>query len=217
MERQALIFDFDGVIADTESLQVSYRKKQFAQAGLVFDVEAYKRIIGTNSQTNYSSTRIFAEAIGRPQDEELIRRETRREIMKEVRRQGPMPGVLLQLENAKAMGLYCAVGSSSDAEWVLGNLRGLGLESFFDVVVTFGPKLPPKPAPDIYLQVLERLQIKANNALVIEDSYNGLLAAHRAGIPAVAIPGKFTSEMDFSLATEILGSLTDLDLNKYFS
>ena len=74
-----------------------------------------------------------------------------------------------------------------------------------------------KPEPDIFLKVLENLAVPAGRALVLEDSYNGILAAQRAGIRAVAVPNPVTLDQDFSVAEEVLPSLSSLQLEKYFS
>jgi len=74
-----------------------------------------------------------------------------------------------------------------------------------------------KPEPDIFLKVLENLTVLAGRALVLEDSYNGILAAQRAGIRAVAVPNPVTLDQDFSAAEEVLPSLSSLQLEKYFS
>jgi len=120
------------------------------------------------------------------------------------------------IKNARAAGLRLAVGSSSPAVWVHGHLRRLGLFDNFETIVTFDDVRESKPSPEIFLTVLDRMNIPAEQALVLEDSHNGVLAAKRAGLRVVAVPNGVTSGQDFSLAEEVLGSLEDLNLVKYF-
>ncbi len=95
--------------------------------------------------------------------------------------------------------------------WINTHLKRLGLLGEFDFVVTFDDVENAKPAPDIFLKVLERAGVSAENALVLEDSQNGILAAHHAGIRAIAVPNPITKIQDFSLATAVITSLVDFD------
>jgi len=95
-------------------------------------------------------------------------------------------------------------------------LRRLGLIENFETIVTFDDVTESKPSPEIFLTVLARLNVNAEQALVLEDSQNGVLAAKRAGIRVAAVPNGVTAGQDFSLADEVLASLENLDLEKYF-
>ncbi len=90
--------------------------------------------------------------------------------------------------------------SSSNHQWVDGWLDKLGLMGSFDHIVAREDAPRIKPAPDLYLEALRRLALPASECLVIEDSLNGLKAAHEAGCPVAAIPNRITSCIDFSAA-----------------
>ncbi len=97
------------------------------------------------------------------------------------------------LKAAKRLGLQLAVASSSRHEWVDGYLRQLGLFEFFDAVICRQDVTHIKPDPELFLTALKALQVRAEEALVIEDSPNGILAAKRAGIRVVAVPNPITA------------------------
>ena len=97
-----------------------------------------------------------------------------------------------------------------------GHLRRFGLLERFAAVVTFDDVSESKPSPEIFQLALKRLGVRPENGLVLEDSQNGVLAAKRAEMRVVAVPNEVTCTMDFSQADEILESLEDLDLDKYF-
>jgi putative hydrolase of the HAD superfamily len=97
------------------------------------------------------------------------------------------------LERAAAAGLRLAVVSSSPAEWVCGHLSRLGIVDRFELVVTREDAARAKPHPDLYLVALERLGLRAHEALVVEDAANGVLAARAAGVEAVVVPNPVTA------------------------
>jgi HAD superfamily hydrolase (TIGR01509 family) len=128
--------------------------------------------------------------------------------------QPPLPGVTEYLASARATGVKVAVASSSGFSWVAGNLKRLQLWDFFDVVCTQEDVESVKPEPDLFLLALERLSIQADQAVVIEDSPNGILAARRAGIFVIAVPTSISSQLDLSQANLIIPSLSALPLEK---
>ncbi|MEL7646043.1 MAG: HAD-IA family hydrolase [Anaerolineaceae bacterium] len=212
----ALIFDFDGLILDTESPEVRIWERLFREAGGRFDHHAYLGTIGSWENVSYQPAVYLARLMDHGVTaQELIER-VRRESAACIAQDLPLPGVEKLIARARAAGLRLAVGSSSPAEWVRGHLRRLGLIDKFDVIVTFDDVHLSKPSPEIFLTVLARLGIKAEQALVLEDSHNGVLAASRAGIRVVAVPNAVTAAQDFSLAEEVLETLDALALEKYF-
>lgn len=216
-DKQALIFDFDGLIIDTEAAEVAAWREEFAQVGLALDLDAYIATIGTNGPDVHRQAALLANRPGETRSEAQIQKDHNARSIEAGLKLPPLDGVLALLERAKAIGLLLAIGSSSDDRWVHTLVDGLGIKNQFDLIVTFDDVELAKPAPDIYLKVLEKLDVKPENALVLEDSYNGVIAAHYAGIRVVAVPTALTKHLDFSLAEEVLNSLADLRLEKYFS
>lgn len=216
VKKQLLIFDFDGLIIDTESAEVKAWRKEFEEVGLVFDLDAFIETIGANGPEIQYPVNVLVERSGETRTSEQIWAEHNKRSVEEGLKLPPLDGVMELLDRAEEAGILLAVGSSSKSYWVTTLLDGLGIKDRFDTVVTFDDVEFAKPAPDIYLKVLENLGVAPENALVLEDSYNGALAAQRAGIRVVAVPTQLTAHLDFSMAEEVLGSLAELELGKYF-
>jgi haloacid dehalogenase superfamily, subfamily IA, variant 3 with third motif having DD or ED len=212
----ALIFDFDGLILDTESPEVQVWDRLFTEAGGTFDHQAYLDTIGSWDNSSYEPGVFLARLMDHGATAQQLHERVRLEAAQMIAREAPLPGVESLITRAHAAGLRLAVGSSSPAAWVRGHLRRLGLIDYFATIVTFDDVSQSKPSPQIFLTVLARLGIEAKQALVLEDSHNGLLAAHRAGIRAVIVPNAVTAGQDFSLAAEVLDSLDALALERYF-
>lgn len=216
MTRQAIIFDFDGLILDTESPQAEVWHDLFTSAGADFDLKVYNSIIGGFNSDVYRPEVELAKLFndGRTPADVLTQVELTQNAL--ILAKPLNPGVLDVLDEAKRRGIMVAVGSSSPSAWVHGHLRRLGLLDRFETVVTYDDVSEPKPSPEIFELVRERLGIAAGDAIMLEDSANGVLAAHRANIRVIAVPNTVTRVMDFSLACEVLDSLLELDLDKYF-
>jgi HAD superfamily hydrolase (TIGR01509 family) len=123
-----------------------------------------------------------------------------------------LPGVVEHLDAAKAAGLKVGVASSSTLEWVRGHLARLGILDRFDCVRCRDDVTNVKPEPDLYVAVLECLGVAASEAIAIEDSPNGVLAAKRAGMRCIAIPNSITARLDLGQADVVLGSLAEVTL-----
>lgn len=214
---QAVIFDLDGLIINTEVAGYHIWLREFRRAGLEFDKKGYQQLIGTHNLVGgYRPHEHLAAHLGNNVSARELRKAVDLESIQAIEQEGTMPGVLRILEEAKRKGIKLAVGSSSGRKWVHGHLQRLGIFDDFDTIVTSDDTEHAKPEPDIYLKVLENLNVAPENALVLEDSYNGVLASHRAGIRVIAVPNEVTTGQDFSLATAILPSLEALNLAEYF-
>jgi HAD superfamily hydrolase (TIGR01509 family) len=120
-----------------------------------------------------------------------------------------LPGVVELLDGARAAGLRIGLASNSGHEHVEGHLARLGLLERFDFVACRGDVRAPKPEPDLYRLVLERLGVRPREAVAFEDSHTGTLSARRAGVWVVAVPNSSTGHHDFSNADLRVGSLAD--------
>jgi HAD superfamily hydrolase (TIGR01509 family) len=151
------------------------------------------------------------ERLGRPLPQEVLeRRVGRRTEM--ILAQGALPGVVRLLEEATAMGLKVGLASSSTSDWVSGHLARLGILHHFDCMRCRDQVANAKPEPDLYLAVLDCLGVPASEAIAIEDSPNGVLAAKRAGLRCVAVPNSITAGLDLGQADVLLGSLAEVTL-----
>lgn len=214
--RQAIIFDFDGLILDTETPQADIWRGLFEAAGLEFDLNVYNSIIGGFESDSYRPEVVLADRLndGRSPEDLLLHvigAQTDLILAKPIN-----PGVLEILDTAEKHGILTAIGSSSPLRWVGSHLERLGIKDRFKTIVTFDDVSQAKPSPEIFELVLKRLDVRPENAIVLEDSHNGVLAAKAAKIRAIAVPNAVTEVMDFSAAEDVLPSLLQLDIHRYF-
>jgi HAD superfamily hydrolase (TIGR01509 family) len=126
--------------------------------------------------------------------------------------QTTMPGVESYIADAKRLGLKLGLASSSSRQWVGEHLGRLGLEREFDSIKCAEDVRQAKPSPDLYQAVLAELGLHPTEAVALEDSPNGILAAKRAGLLCVAVPNALTRQLPLDLADMRLESLADLPL-----
>jgi HAD superfamily hydrolase (TIGR01509 family) len=212
---RALVFDFDGLILDTEEPVYRSWLEVYQAHGQELPFERWTQIVGSTT-AGFHPQHHLEQRLGRSLPQEILdRRIGRRTEM--ILAQEVLPGVLRQLEEAKAMGLKVGVASSSTSDWVKGHLARLGILESFDCVRCRDDVPNAKPEPDLYLAVLECLGVRASEAIAIEDSPNGVLAAKRAGLRCVAIPNSITAQLDLGQADLVLGSLAELTLAELLS
>lgn len=123
-----------------------------------------------------------------------------------------LPGVRVWHEEARRRGLKLGIASSSTRAWVVGHLQRLRLDDW-DCVRCSDDVGQAKPAPDLYLSVLDCLGVRAEQAIAVEDSVHGIAAAKAAGLFCVAVPGSLTAHLDLSRADLQLASLTQRSLD----
>ena len=215
---QAIIFDLDGLIIETEAVYCHIWQREFAKEGLPFDMAGYQNLIGAHHVVGgYRPQQVLADHRNDGVSARELRQIVEHEALQTIKHAKALPGVLQVLDEAEKRGFLLAVGSSSECDWVHGHLKRLGIFDRFDTIVTAEDvNKNAKPAPDIYLKVLGNLDVAPQNALVLEDSNNGVVASYRAGIRVIAVPNEVTTGQDFSLATAIIPSLEALNLDDYF-
>jgi len=204
----AVLFDFDGVLVDTEWAIYTAWHDLFHAHGHPLPLELYNRCIGSDFAT-WSPKIHLEELTGTAFDWHQLDPLRQDRIEEELKHSGPMPGVPELLAELQRAGIPCAVVSSSSHRWVDGWLERLGLTALFATVVCRGDAARIKPAPDLYEEAARRLGLDAAVCLVIEDSLNGVRSAKAAGMPVVAVPNRVTACLDFSLADATLESLTE--------
>lgn len=205
---RAVVFDFDGLVLDTEWCEYVTAAEVFADHGTELSLDLWKTFIGTTDHPHW--TDILAEQLGRPVDRDELT--GRRQVLKDRCAAGlaPLPGVVALLGALADDGLPLAVASSSSAGWVHRHLADHALARRFVTIAT-GDEVPrTKPDPAVYLLACERLGVDPSTAVAIEDSVNGVAAAKAAGMAAVAVPGTLTLGMDFSDADLVVASCTEL-------
>lgn len=208
---RAIVFDFDGLIVDTERPIYEAYRAVFAEYGVPLTVEMWSGVIGASSERGLLFERLDS-AIGGRVDREEVRRRARGHRLNATDALPAQAGVAEHIAQAKEAGLKLGVASSSSAEWVRRHLGRLGLLASFDAVCTRDDVQRTKPAPDLYELALERLGAGAHEAFAIEDSPHGVTAAKAAGLRCVAVPNSLTAQMPLDHADLRLGSLADVSL-----
>jgi HAD superfamily hydrolase (TIGR01509 family) len=208
---KALIFDFDGLIVDSESPGYRAWSELYASHGCALAFEKYSTCIGTIDGFDLHGD--LEEQTGRSLDRDAIEAACSarwNELMKD---QPLLPGIATTVASAKARGLKLGIASSSAMDWVGTNLERFGLLEHFDVVCTRDHVSAVKPDPALYLLALDHLGVAAHEALAFEDSPNGILAAKRAGIFCIAVPNALTKQLPLDLADQLLNSLEEFNLD----
>lgn len=209
----AVVFDFDGVIVDTERIILEVWTEAFARYGGSFTSQEWAAGVGTDH--GFDPLSRLAERSRNPLPP---RSELRSQIeqLEQTLLHGlsPLPGIREWIEGAERLGLDIAVASSSPSLWVTGRLADVGLDSHFVVVSCRNEELAAKPAPDLYLDACRRLHVEPTRAIAVEDSSNGLAAAHAAGLTCVAVPNSVTRGHDLSTAELLVDSLATTPIDE---
>jgi len=209
---RALVFDFDGLILDTEEPVYRSWLEVYQAHGQELPFERWVQIVGSTT-AGFHPQHHLEERLGRPLPKEVLdRRIGRRTEM--ILANSVLPGVTQHLDAARRMGVRLGVASSSTREWVAGHLARLGILDRFECLRCRDDVANAKPEPDLYLAVLDCLGVEASEAIAIEDSPNGVAAAKRAGMRCVAIPNSITARLDLSEADVTLTSLAELSLSE---
>ena len=203
MALRALIFDFDGLIVDTESSSFEHAREAYARHGLELSTALWRRYVGSHLDPYEHLQR----RVGPGVDIAAERNELTVRHRRTVAQLGPREGVAELVAAAAAAGLRLGVASSSSHLWVDGHLDRIGLLDSFAAVCCRDDVRHTKPAPDVYLAVLERLETSATEAVAFEDSPNGAQAAKAAGIYTVAVPNDVTRGWPFDHADRVADSL----------
>ena len=208
MDYRAVLFDFDGVLVDTEWAIYQSWKRVFESHGQHLSLDVYTRCIGSDFGT-WSPKTELEELTGLAFDWHDLDARRQTEILKDLDHEQPMHGAVAALEKLAAMGLPCAVVSSSSHHWVDGWLDKLGLAVYFQTTVCRGDAPRIKPAPDLFLEAATRLGLAPETCLVIEDSLNGVTAAGIAGMSAWVVPNRITAGLAFPPTARIFRSLAE--------
>jgi len=207
---RAIVFDFDGLILDTEEPIYRSWLEVYEAHGEALPFERWVQTVGSTT-AEFHPQHHLEERLGRPLTQEVIeRRIGRRTEM--ILAQQLLPGILQHVDAAKSLGLKLGVASSSTRDWVRGHLDRLGILGRFDCVRCRDDVARAKPAPDLYIAVLDCLGVSPAEALALEDSPNGVIAAKRTGMRCVAIPNSITAQLDLSAADIVLPSLSEVTL-----
>ena len=221
---KALIFDFDGLILDTESPEFDVWQSIYREYGHELQPETWGQIIGGYGISDFNAAEHLAELVGDGLDAGELNARQKSESDALILQQSILPGVVDYLDDARRLGLSLAVASSSPHSWVDTHLTRLGLAHRFptasgrgfDAVICRDDVAPgrTKPHPDLFLKALDALGVKADEAIVFEDSPNGVTAARAARIFVVRIPNPVTALLKSDGANLTLESLAQISLEE---
>jgi len=206
---RALIFDFDGLIVDTESPALEAWQKVYRDHGVELTPEVWAQVIGTREH-RFDAIEHLESLHGAPVERERVNAVRTRHKLEMTDARPLLPGVLQLVEYARSRGIKLAVASSSSHQWVEDNLERRGILGAFDCIRCREDVERTKPFADLYLASLDCLEVEASEAFVFEDSPNGIAAARAAGIFAIAVPNPVTAPLDLSGANHRLDSLAML-------
>jgi HAD superfamily hydrolase (TIGR01509 family) len=202
---QAVLFDLDGLLADSEPLQKAAWHAYLSQHGHALDEALMDRMFGLRL---IDSAALVRETFALPftveqvmSDRDLIFLSSLQGVLQ------PMTGARLTVLHMRQRDLRTALATSGHRRYVALALQEIGLADAFDVIVTGDTVERGKPAPDIFLRAAELLNVVPQRCVVVEDAPHGIAAAKAAGMLAVAVPNELTRTLDFSAADVVCPSL----------
>jgi HAD superfamily hydrolase (TIGR01509 family) len=204
---RALVFDFDGLILDTESSMIDAYADVHAEHGVPFDRELFLRSVG-QSDFSFDPWCSFDERA----DRAALEVDRRKRNQDHALTLAILPGVVALMDEARGAGIRLGLASSSSHAHVEGHLGRLGLLSRFSFLACREDVQSPKPDPEAYRLVIDRLAIAGEEAIAFEDSSIGTVSARGAGLWVVAVPNASSLDHDFSRAHLRLNSLAETNL-----
>ena len=210
-----LIFDFDGVIIDTETPDYDTWQEVFHSYGVELERSWWSKFIGGGEEIDVCQQ--LEDLTGNRVDRTELQQQRRRRYLDVVHANPLLPGILDYIQEANRLGLKLGVASSSSHRWVDAHLAERGLLRYFDSVKCSDDVTRVKPDPELYLLSLSQLRTQPENVVVIEDSANGVTAAKSAGAFCVVVPNPMTRDLPIDHADLRLDSLSDMTLGSLLS
>jgi HAD superfamily hydrolase (TIGR01509 family) len=209
----AVVFDFDGLIVDTESPDYHSWREIFEEHGCALPRDTWGGNIGLGAaDIRYLPFQQLQAQLTHPMNSDEIHARRRKRYLELIDAQPILDGVESYIADAKRLGLKVAVASSSDCAWVTGHLTRLNLIQHFEVIRCADDVENTKPHPELYLAAVAALGVSPHEAVALEDSSHGLTSAKAAGLYAVAIPNPMTHCLPLEHADLRLNSLSDMPL-----
>jgi HAD superfamily hydrolase (TIGR01509 family) len=202
MKFKALIFDFDGLILDTESAQYHAWSEEYKTYGLALPLKKWVSCVGTdwNAFNPFKDLEEQATKLGKPFDMPSLKARKDARAAEIIHKLKPLPGVEALIRAARMAQCKLGVASSSKSVWVRGHLERMNLLDQFDAIKTADDVAKVKPAPDLYIACSEALGVAISETVALEDSPNGIKAAKAAGLYTIACPNAITRDLDLSAA-----------------
>ena len=213
MKFKAIIFDFDGLILDTETSDYEAWQSIYRKHGFDLPLSTWLPIVG-DTTIEFKIDQRIAELTGNQFDRTEFRKQQRAIYLKMLEDVAPMPGVEDYLCTAKHLGMRVGVASGSRRSWVVSRLDQIGLLDRFDTIVCRDDVGSAKPDPAAYLAAVSNLGVTTDQTFALEDSQPGVRAAKSAGLYCIAVPGPMTKNLSFDNADMRLESLADMPLSE---
>ena len=211
---KALIFDFDGLILDTETPKFDVLQEIYVEYGTKLSIEKWGQIIGGSGAVEFDPVSDLEHLLGVDIPRQAILDRWRAKANALIASNPILPGVMDILDEAQERGLRLAIASSSPHEWVDAHLKRLGIFDRFEHIICGDDVTRTKPSPELFLLALSKLNLSAEQAVIFEDSPNGVKAANAAGIFVVAVPNSITSQLVFPEECFRLHSLKELSFER---
>ncbi len=208
-----VIFDFDGLILDTETPDYESWQEVYAEFGHELPLSVWANCIGAPAGV-FDPVHFLERLVGETLDREDIAAQRRLRFLNLVGEQPLRSGIEPLMADCADQGVSMAVASSATRDWVEGHLDRFDLRERFDCIRCYESGLQGKPAPDLFHAVLGDLAIAPTDAIVLEDSPNGILAANRAGIYSVAVPNPVTRLLNLDHARLVIDALEEWPLER---
>lgn len=208
---KAIVFDFDGLIVDTESVWYEVYCDMLEPRGVHLKIEEFASYIGTDTTALYD---FLYEQFGRELTKDEIAKESLKRHQEKMKQLAAREGVLEYLKEAKELGLKIGLASSSDRAWVTSFLKELDLLNHFEVMQTRDDVEKVKPDPALYKQTVEKLGVHPSEAIAFEDSANGAKAAIAAGLQCVIVPNRLSAHLTFETYHLRIASMKEKSLQE---
>jgi beta-phosphoglucomutase-like phosphatase (HAD superfamily) len=211
---RGLLFDFDGLLVDTETPARLAYEELYREHGHELPLDKWATLVGTIG-ADFSPDDHLEELVGRPLDRLALRDRRRARELELCDLEDLRPGIEEYLTDAEQRGLAVAIVPSSETDWIGRHLRRLDRVNGWDAIIAAnGDTARAKPQPDLYLEALDVLRLQPAEAIAFEDSLNGIRAAKAAGVFVVAVPNSITETFALDEADLLLPSLAELPLDE---
>lgn len=212
---EAFIFDMDGVIIDSEPIHSRVKMDTFRHFGLDFEESRLKDYMGGTSGLIFRD--VVAESGREDLEPEMLIEYKHRHYLEVLEGGGiePVPGARELIEALYEAGVPLGLATSSFPRVMNTVLDSFGLRQFFSSVISGGELKESKPNPEIYLLSAQRLGARPAGCWVLEDTKNGLLAAKRAGMRAIAFRNPHSGQQDLSLADRVVDALAEIEVGEF--
>lgn len=202
---KAVVFDFDGLIVDTESVWYEAFRQIFRKLDYDLTIDEFALCIGTSDDVLFDRLKKKVSFT-----KESVLREAKSIYKDQLPALKLRDGVLEYLNTAKNLGFKIGLASSSNRIWVEGFLDRFDIKDYFDVIKTADDVAKIKPDPELYLAAIKELRAAPEETIAFEDSVNGLRAALDAGLNVVIVPNKVTGQLNFEGHRLRLNSMSDM-------